>query len=78
MAIEAIQDVVHIIPRFGKSNEYFVNKYIWSCLIGAEICKFHTFFFNVNLIKFKIEVAINFKNLKTLKNLNFNILKKVI
>jgi hypothetical protein len=28
VAIEAIQDVVHIIPRFGKSNEYFVNKYI--------------------------------------------------
>ena len=26
MAVASIQDVVHIIPRFGKSNEYFVNK----------------------------------------------------
>jgi hypothetical protein len=29
VVIEAIQDVVHIIPRFGKTNEYFVNKYIF-------------------------------------------------
>jgi len=28
VSIEAIRDVVHIIPRFRKSNEYFVNKYI--------------------------------------------------
>jgi len=28
VAIEAIQDVVHIIPHFGKPNEYFVNKFI--------------------------------------------------
>ena len=28
VAIEAIQNVVHIIPRFGKPNEYFVNKFI--------------------------------------------------
>jgi hypothetical protein len=26
--IEAMQDIVHIIPRFNSSNEYFVNKYI--------------------------------------------------
>ena len=25
--IEAIHDIVHIIPRFGKINEYFVNKF---------------------------------------------------
>ena len=29
VVIEAIQDVVHIVPRFGKTNEYFVNKYIF-------------------------------------------------
>lgn len=28
VAVEAIQDVVHIVPRFCKTNEYFVNKYI--------------------------------------------------
>ena len=27
--IEAIQDIVHIIPRFSSSNEYFVNKFIF-------------------------------------------------
>jgi hypothetical protein len=27
--IEAIEDIVHIVPRFGKNNEYFVNKYIF-------------------------------------------------
>jgi hypothetical protein len=26
--IEAIQDIVYIIPRFNSNNEYFVNKYI--------------------------------------------------
>jgi hypothetical protein len=29
VAIEAIQNIVHIIPRFDKTNEYFVNKYIF-------------------------------------------------
>jgi hypothetical protein len=29
VVIEAIQNVVHIVPRFGKTNEYFVNKYIF-------------------------------------------------
>ena len=29
VVIEVIQDVVHIVPRFGKTNEYFVNKYIF-------------------------------------------------
>ena len=29
VAIDAIQDIVHIVPRFGKMNEYFVNKYIF-------------------------------------------------
>jgi hypothetical protein len=29
IAIEAIQGIVHIVPRFGKDNEYFVNKYIF-------------------------------------------------
>ena len=29
VVIEAIQNVVHIVPRFGKTNEYFVNKYIY-------------------------------------------------
>jgi hypothetical protein len=28
VTIETIKDIVHIIPRFGKENEYFVNKYI--------------------------------------------------
>ena len=27
--IEAIQDIVHIIPCFTSSNEYFVNKFIF-------------------------------------------------
>jgi hypothetical protein len=27
--IEAIEDIVHIIPRFDKNNEYFVNKYLF-------------------------------------------------
>jgi hypothetical protein len=27
--IEAIQDIVHIIPRFSSSNKYFVNKFIF-------------------------------------------------
>ena len=27
--IEAIQDIVHIIPRFNLNNEYFVNKFIF-------------------------------------------------
>ena len=27
--IEAIQDIVHIIPRFGSNNEYFVNRFIF-------------------------------------------------
>ncbi len=27
--IEAIQDIVHIVPRFDKRNEYFVNKFIF-------------------------------------------------
>ena len=29
VAIETIQNIVHIVPRFKKSNEYFVNKYIF-------------------------------------------------
>ena len=29
VVIETIQDVVHIVPRFGKTNKYFVNKYIF-------------------------------------------------
>jgi len=29
VAIDAIQDVVHIVPHFGKINKYFVNKYIF-------------------------------------------------
>ena len=28
VSIEAIRDIVHVILHFGKSNEYFVNKYI--------------------------------------------------
>ena len=27
--IKAIQDIVHIIPCFNSSNEYFVNKFIF-------------------------------------------------
>jgi len=27
--IEAIQNIVHIVPRFDKRNEYFVNKFIF-------------------------------------------------
>jgi hypothetical protein len=26
--IESIKEVVHIIPRFDKENQYFVNKFI--------------------------------------------------
>ena len=26
--IEAIRDIVHIIPRFNLNNKYFVNKFI--------------------------------------------------
>ncbi|GES94544.1 hypothetical protein GLOIN_2v1824038 [Rhizophagus clarus] len=29
VAIESIHGVVHIVPRFNKQNEYFVNKYIF-------------------------------------------------
>ncbi|GET49861.1 hypothetical protein GLOIN_2v1488317 [Rhizophagus irregularis DAOM 181602=DAOM 197198] len=29
VAIESIHGVVHIVPRFDKQNEYFVNKYIF-------------------------------------------------
>jgi len=29
VTIEAIQNVIHIIPRFDKENEYFVNKYMF-------------------------------------------------
>ena len=29
ITIETIDDVVHIIPRFEKNNEYFVNKYLF-------------------------------------------------
>jgi hypothetical protein len=29
VAIESIQGVVHIVPRFDKKNEYFVNKHIF-------------------------------------------------
>ena len=27
--IEAIEDIVHIVLRFDKTNEFFVNKYIY-------------------------------------------------
>jgi hypothetical protein len=27
--IEAIEDIIHIIPRFNKNNEFFVNKYLF-------------------------------------------------
>ena len=27
--IEAIEDIVHIILRFDRTNEYFVNKFIF-------------------------------------------------
>ena len=27
--IEAIQDIIHIIPRFKSKNEYFLNNYIF-------------------------------------------------
>jgi hypothetical protein len=27
--VEAIQDIVHIVPRFGSDNKYFVNKYVY-------------------------------------------------
>lgn len=26
--VEAIQDIVHIIPRFDSDNKYFVNKFV--------------------------------------------------
>jgi hypothetical protein len=29
VTIEAIRGIVHIVPQFGKENEYFVNKYIF-------------------------------------------------
>ena len=29
ITIESIEGVVHIVPRFDKKNEYFVNKYIF-------------------------------------------------
>jgi hypothetical protein len=29
VTIESIEGVVHIIPRFDKTNEYLVNKYIF-------------------------------------------------
>ena len=29
VAIESIEGVVYIVPRFGERNEYFVNKYIF-------------------------------------------------
>ena len=29
VVIEAIQNVAYVVPRFGKTNEYFVNKYIF-------------------------------------------------
>ncbi|CAB4413653.1 unnamed protein product [Rhizophagus irregularis] len=29
VAIESIHGVVHIVPRFDKQNEYFINKYIF-------------------------------------------------
>ena len=27
--VEAIQDIVHIIPRFDSDNKYFVNKFVY-------------------------------------------------
>jgi hypothetical protein len=27
--IEAIEEIVHIVPRFDKENEYFVNKFLF-------------------------------------------------
>ena len=27
--IEAIEDTIHVVPRFDKDNEYFVNKYLF-------------------------------------------------
>jgi len=27
--IAAIEDIVHIVPRFDKTNEYLVNKYLF-------------------------------------------------
>jgi len=29
VAIESIIELVHIIPRFGKENEYLVNKFLF-------------------------------------------------
>ena len=27
--IEAIYNIVHVIPRFGKKNKYLINKFIF-------------------------------------------------
>ena len=27
--IEAIEDIIYVVPRFDKTNQYFVNKYIF-------------------------------------------------
>ena len=27
--VEAIHDIVHVVPRFNSNNEYFVNKFIF-------------------------------------------------
>ena len=27
--IEAIEDIIHVVPRFDKTNQYFVNKYLF-------------------------------------------------
>jgi len=27
--IEAIENIVHVVPRFDKENEYFINKFIF-------------------------------------------------
>ncbi|RHZ87975.1 hypothetical protein Glove_27g77 [Diversispora epigaea] len=27
--IEAIEDTIHVVPRFDKNNEYFINKYLF-------------------------------------------------
>ena len=29
IVIEAVQSVMHVVPRFSKANEYFVNKFIF-------------------------------------------------
>jgi hypothetical protein len=33
VTIDSIESIVHIVPRFDKTNEYFVNKYIFSIFI---------------------------------------------